>query len=148
MNLRTAKTKKKKLGSAEFPPAKDHHYDALSVGNVPVKGYRNRTNGYVLHAKVTGRGTRLRGNINNCGIIITKFKDRSKTYDGFMTGDIVVADVPKKYKHHGRIVGRIAIRKSGYFDITTINGEKYNVKSCFCRTLQKQDGYAYAYKAS
>lgn len=51
---------------------KDHHYDALCVGTVPDAGYTDRTHGYVLYAKAMGRGSRLRGHVNDCGIIITK----------------------------------------------------------------------------
>ena len=127
---------------------KDHHYDALSVGTVPAGGYRDRTGGYVLYARAMGRGSRLRGLINECGVIVTKFRDRSKTYEGFMTGDIVTADVPEKYKARGRHTGRITIRKSGYFLLLTTQGEKKTVRSCFCRVLQKQNGYAYHYGAA
>ncbi len=125
---------------------KDHHYDALSVGTVPADGYKDRTGQYVLYTKAQGRGSRLRGNINKCGIITVKFKDRTKTYKGFMTGDIVVADVPKQYKHSGHMVGRIAIRKTGNFDIHPLGGKRCNVSHKFCRTLQKESGYSYQYK--
>ena len=124
---------------------KDHHYDALSVGNVPEEGYTDKTNGYVLNVRAMGRGTRLLGNINDCGIIKTKFKERSKTYEGFMTGDIVTANVPEKYKYNGKMTGRIAIRKTGNFDIWTKEYGRCNVKSIFCRAVQKQDGYSYCY---
>lgn len=124
---------------------KDHHYDALCVGTVPEAGYKDLTHGYVLYAKAMGRGSRLRGNVNECGVITTKYYDRSKTYDGFMTGDIVTADIPKGYKAFGRFTGRITIRRSGHFAMQAINGRKLTVKACFCRTLQKQDGYSYRY---
>ncbi len=124
---------------------KDHHYDALSVGTVPGEGYIDRTNGYVLYIKAMGRGNRLRGNINKCGIIVTKYKDNAKTYKGFMTGDIVTANVPDNYKHHGRMYGRIAIRKTGNFDIKEPDKKKHNVKCDFCKVIQKADGYNYHY---
>ena len=62
-------------------------------------------------------------------------------------GDIVKANVPEKYKHHGKMTGRIAIRKTGNFDIWPIEGKRCNVKSCFCKSLQKKDGYSYKYTA-
>ncbi|MEW6448262.1 MAG: hypothetical protein AB1426_09260 [Bacillota bacterium] len=41
---------------------------------------------------------------------------RKKTHFSFMTGDLVLADVPKG-KYAGRWVGRVAVRASGYFDV-------------------------------
>lgn len=121
---------------------KDHHYDALCVGAVPEGGYRDRTNGWVLMTKATGRGSRFRGLTNSCGIITVKFRDRSKTCRGFMTGDIVRADVPKG-KHIGRHTGRITIRKSGTFALAGTDGVRRDV-NCRCMTvLQKADGYNY-----
>ena len=122
---------------------KEHHYDALCVGEIPEDGFVDRTNGYYLYAKATGRGTRLRGQINQCGVIIRKWMDRSKTAFGFQTGDLVVADVPKdtKYKYKGHFSGRVMIRKSGSFDIRTLSGELVTVNAKFCRLLQNNSGY-------
>ena len=127
---------------------KEHHYDALCVGTVPEKGYHDRTNGYYLYAKATGRGTRLRGAINQCGVIITKWTSRKKNFFGFQTGDIVVAEVPHKiprpYKYEGRFVGRVMVRASGSFDIRTTDGKLATVKAGFCRLLQANSGCAYS----
>ena len=57
---------------------KDHHYDALCVGEVPEGGYCDLTNGYVLTIEAVGRGTRFRGKINACGVIIQKLPPRPK----------------------------------------------------------------------
>lgn len=127
---------------------KDHHYDALCVGTVPEKGFHDRTNGYYLYAKAAGRGTRLRGALNKCGVIITKWVSRKKELFGFQTGDIVVAEVPHKtpkpYKYEGRFVGRVMVRASGSFDIKTTDGNLATVKACFCRLLQANSGYSYS----
>ena len=127
---------------------KEHHYDALCIGTVPEKGYHDRTNGYYLYAKATGRGTRLRGTLNKCGIIVTKWTSRKKNFFGFQTGDIVVAEVPHKtpkpYKHEGRFVGRVMVRASGSFDIRTTGGRLATVKAGFCRLLQANSGCAYS----
>lgn len=126
---------------------KDHHYDALCVGTVPEKGFHDRTNGYYLYAKAAGRGTRLRGALNKCGVIITKWTSRKKELFGFQTGDIVVAEVPHKtpkpYKYEGRFVGRVMVRASGSFDIKTTDGNLATVKTCFCRLLQANSGCHY-----
>ena len=110
---------------------------------IPEDGFVDWTHGYYLYAKATGRGTRLRGQLNGCGVIISKWKNRSKTAFGFQTGDLVVANVPKdtKYKYKGRFVGRVMIRKSGSFDIRTLSGELVTVNAKFCRLLQNNSGY-------
>lgn len=125
---------------------KDHHYDALCVGTVPEGGYKNRTNGYVLHAKATGRGTRLRGQINKCGIITVKYKKSPKRVFGFQTGDMVTADIPKgKYK--GRYTGKVMVRSSGYFDIK-VSGRRVVSSHSNCKIVQNFDGYEYRYEKS
>lgn len=124
---------------------KDHHYDALCVGSIPEEGFVDRTNGYVLMIEAKGRGSRLRGNINACGIIVTKYKNRNKTYKGFMSGDIVVANVPKG-KHTGRYVGRITIRNSGSFGLIDANKKRHDINCKYMTILQKTDGYSYHYE--
>ena len=126
---------------------KDHHYDALCVGKVPKNGYIDRTHGYYLDAKAMGRGSRLRGKINKCGIIVTKWYDRNKTVHGFQTGDIVCAEVPHRdkwpYKYEGRFVGRVMVRKTGSFDIRTVDNKRIAVRQEFCRLIQNNSGYQY-----
>lgn len=121
---------------------KDHHYDALCVGTVPDGGYKDLTNGYVLYVKAMGRGTRFRGKINKCGVIIKKLGKAHKKVFGFQNGDIVSADVPKgKYKGHH--VGRVMTRARGTFDIRTTDGELISSSYKYCRLLQHVDGYQY-----
>ena len=124
---------------------KDHHYDALSVGKIPKGGYRDRTNSYVLMVEAKGRGSRLRGNINACGVIVAKYKERSKTHNGFMSGDIVQADVPKG-KHKGVHVGRITIRHTGSFGLIDAEGVRHDINCKYMTVLQKEDGYSYHYE--
>ena len=121
---------------------KDHHYDALCVGSVPEDGYTDLTDGYCLYVKAMGRGTRFRGKMNSCGIIIKKLPPREKRVFGFMNGDVVRAEVPKgKYK--GVHVGRVMTRASGYFDIRTGSGDLVTANHKYCRILQYCDGYSY-----
>ena len=124
---------------------KDHHYDALCVGSVPEDGYTDRTNGYVLMVEAKGRGSRLRGNTNACGIIVTKYTNRSKTHKGFMSGDLVCADVPKG-KHAGRHTGRIAIRHRDSFILTGQDGVRHEINCKYMTITQRSDGYAYKYE--
>lgn len=123
---------------------KDHHYDALCVGTVPEEGYQDMTNGYCLYIKAIGRGTRFRGKINKCGIIIQKLEPRQKAVFGFMNGDIVTADVPKG-KYAGHHIGRVMTRASGSFDIRTMAGDLVTTGWKYCKRLQYGDGYSYKY---
>ena len=123
---------------------KDHHYDALCVGDVPKDGYKDLTNGCCLYIKAIGRGTRFRGKINSCGIIILKLKKSPKRKFGFQNGDIVVADVPKG-KYAGHHVGRVMTRANGYFDIRKTDGSLVTVSHKYCKILQRDNGYQYCY---
>ena len=124
---------------------KDHHFDALCVGNVPEGGFKDRTNGYVLMIQAKGRGSRLRGNINKCGIIVTKYTVRGKTCKGFMSGDIVKASVPKGV-HKGEYIGRITIRQTGIFGLIDTNEKRHDVNCKYMTIMQKADGYSYHYE--
>lgn len=133
---------KTKYNRTRFTLPKDHHYDALCVGTVPDNGYTDLTNGYCLYIKAMGRGTRFRGKINKCGIIIKKLPPRTKRVFGFMNGDIVKANVPKgKYK--GIHTGRVMTRASGSFDIRTGTKDLITANYKYCRILQYCDGYNY-----
>ena len=125
---------------------KDHHYDALCVGAVPEAGYKDLTNGYCFIAKAIGRGSRLRGQINKCGIITVKYPKGPKRRFGFQTGDIVRADVPKG-KYAGTHVGRVMTRASGYFDIRKSDAlVTTNYRNCII--LQHDNGFMNFYKKS
>ncbi len=124
---------------------KDHHYDALCVGTIPKEGFVDRTNGYALMIEAKGRGSRLRGNTNTCGIIVTKYRNRHKTHQGFMSGDIVEASAPKG-KHMGRYTGRITIRSSGNFGLVDTGGNRHDINCKYMTVLQKADGYSYHYE--
>lgn len=123
---------------------KDHHYDALCIGTVPDAGYKDLTSGYYLVAKAIGRGSRFRGKINACGIIVVKLHRGPKRRFGFQNGDIVRANVPKgKYK--GTHVGRVMTRASGYFDIRKTDGTLVSTSCKNCVSLQKDNGFLYNY---
>ena len=118
---------------------KDHHFDALCVGEVPDEfKYANQP---VLYIKAMGRGTRFRGNTNECGIITTKFYNRSKMVFGFQTGDIVKACIPKG-KYAGTYIGRITTRKSGSFYLVGAKTVPC-VNHKYCKLLQHGNGYNY-----
>jgi hypothetical protein len=68
---------------------------------------------------------------------------QAKTAFGFTTGDLVVAEVPSG-KEAGRHVGRVAIRKSGSFNIATLSGVVQGIHHHHVRLLQRADGYSYS----
>lgn len=67
---------------------------------------------------------------------------RQKQVQGFQTGDRVKAVVPKG-KKAGVHVGRVAVRKSGSFNIQTLAGAVQGISYKYCQLLQRADGYGY-----
>ena len=123
---------------------KDHHLDAMCMGAyVPEGGYKDAGQP-CLYITAKGRGSRFRGNVNSCGIITTKYKDRAKRFMGFQTGDIVRAVVPGG-RHEGRHAGRVTIRKRPSFRLRTTEGKVFDVNPRHLKLLQPADGYAYRY---
>ena len=67
----------------------------------------------------------------------------SKIVKGFQTGDIVKAIVTKG-KKIGTYLGKVAVRVSGNFNITTQIATIQGINYKYCKTIQKGDGYAYS----
>jgi len=67
---------------------------------------------------------------------------QGRVHFGFQTGDIVRAVVPTG-KKTGTHVGRVAVRRSGYFNITTKQGTVQGISYRCCTVLQRADGYLY-----
>ncbi len=68
---------------------------------------------------------------------------REKIHFNFQTGDIVKAIVTTG-KKVGNYVGRVAIRSTGSFNISTKNGLVQGVSHKFCKRIHSKDGYSYA----
>jgi len=66
-----------------------------------------------------------------------------KRIHGFATGDFVTACVLKG-KKAGTYVGRVAVRKSGSFNVTTAPGALQGISHKHVRLLQRADGYGYS----
>ncbi len=62
---------------------------------------------------------------------------------GFRTGDIVRAIVTAGTKV-GTYVGRVAVRTSGSFNVTTKQGTVQGIAARYCQALHRRDGYSYA----
>ena len=119
---------------------KTHALDALCVGNViEVKGWVKPA----LTIKCTGRGAYQRTRLTAKGGI-RGYLTRKKQHFGFQTGDMVKANVPKG-KKTGLHVGRVAVRKSGNFDVQTPQGVVQGISHKHCTVVQRADGYGYSF---
>jgi hypothetical protein len=117
--------------------SKTHALDAVCVGKVEqVQKWKRPT----MVITCRGRGSYQRTRVNASGFP-RGYLMRVKSVFGFQTGDLVKADVLKS-KFQGIHIGRVAVRKSGYFDIATSNG-KATVSYKYCRLVQRGDGYEY-----
>ena len=117
---------------------KTHALDAACVGNV--SELRN-TGAPALSIRCYGRGSHKRTRLTPHGFP-RGYLSPAKSHYGFRTGDIVTASVPSGV-HAGRHSGRVAVRKSGRFNIQTASGTTQGISKKHCRKLQPADGYAY-----
>ena len=89
----------------------------------------------------TGSGTRQMCRMDKYGFVRTGPK-QAKRVKGFQTGDIVRAEVLTG-KKVGTYVGRVAVRTTGSFNLTTKNGTVQGISHRFCTPLHRCDGYSY-----
>jgi len=122
---------------------KSHWTDAACVGtstpnSLNIIGYQP------LIIKAMGRGDRQMTKPDKYGFPRTSPKLRQKAFFGFQTGDIVKAIVTKG-KKTGTYIGRVAVRKTGNFNIKTKPDTIQGIGHKYCRHLHKSDGYAYSF---
>ena len=121
---------------------KTHWIDAAVVGKstpekLIIKGVKP------LLIKAVGHGSRQACRTDAYGFP-NRYVPREKIHFGFQTGDIVKA-VVKKGKKIGTYVGKVAIRSSGSFNISTKNGLVQGVSYKCCKRILAKDGYSYAF---
>ncbi|RCV87101.1 HNH endonuclease, partial [Vreelandella rituensis] len=117
---------------------KTHALDAACVGKFDtLKGWRVPTQ--VI--KAMGRGSYKRTRLDKFGFP-RGYLMRQKQVKGFQTGDRVRAIVPTG-KKAGTHTGRVAIRKTGSFNIQTEQGAVQGISWPYCTLLQRGDGYGY-----
>ena len=125
---------------ARFSIEKTHALDALCVGELAgVQPGSLKT----LAITASGRGDHCRTNWTKHGFPWS-YKMRPKLVAGFATLDRIKARVPAPLKTEGIHVGRVTVRKSKSFSITTHSGEVDGVNANYCHLMQRGDGYSYA----
>jgi len=132
-----------KYNRTQFGVPKTHAIDALCVGNMNgVVGLPTQT----LEIKSTGRGSYARTRSDKYGFPRLKLT-RQKQHFGFITGDIVKANVTKGRKA-GSYFGKVAVRSRGIFNINTSSGIVSDINHRDFTLLQRGNGYAYQSKAT
>ncbi|MGM0521280.1 MAG: RNA-guided endonuclease IscB, partial [Pseudomonadota bacterium] len=117
---------------------KTHALDAACVGAF------NTLNDWTvptLIIKATGRGSYQRTRLTQHGFPRGVLM-RQKQVHRFQTGDMVKAIVPTG-KKAGTHTGRVAVRKTGSFNIQTEQGAVQGISHKHCTVIQRGDGYGY-----
>lgn len=122
--------------------AKAHWLDAACVGTSTPEHLAFK---HVVPLQITanGHGSRQMCLMDRYGFVRTKPK-AARHVHGFQTGCIVRAVVPSGAKR-GTYSGRVAVRRTGSFNITTRQGTVQGISHRFCTLLQQCDGYSYGY---
>jgi 5-methylcytosine-specific restriction endonuclease McrA len=119
---------------------KTHWIDAANVGrSTPAALHVGQVRPLIITAH--GHGLRQMCRMDKFGFPRTSAK-QFKRIQGFTTGDLVRAVVPNG-KQAGTYVGRVAIRKSGYFNITTKGTTIQSISFRYCHRIHRNDGYSY-----
>jgi len=119
---------------------KMHWIDAACVGQstpiLNIKGVK------LLLITANGHGSRQSCRTDKYGFP-NRHVPREKIHFGFQTGDIAKAVVTAG-KKIGTYVGKVAIRSTGSFNISTQNGLIQGISHKFCKRIHAKDGYSYA----
>lgn len=130
-----------KFNRHTFDVPKEHWLDAICAGRVNGVHYPEGMG--ILQVRCTGRGSYQRTRVDKYGFP-RSYLTRQKRVHGFATGDMVKAVVPSG-KKAGTYRGRVAVRKSGSFNIQTPEGVIQGIGWRHCRLLSFNDGYGYAW---
>jgi hypothetical protein len=66
----------------------------------------------------------------------------TRVVEGFRTGDSIKA-VVLSGKKAGTHTGKVAVRTSGYFNVSTDAGVIQGISNKYCSLIHRADGYAY-----
>jgi len=128
---------------------KTHWLDAACVGETPTLEVLVQQ---PLLIKATGHGSRQKCRTDKYGFP-SRYVPESPFALGFQTGDIVKAVVTTG-KKIGSYVGRVAVRSTGSFNISTALGLIQGISHKYCKTVRlsahveaiyKKDGYGYGF---
>src|SRR5207302_10655533 len=89
----------------------------------------------------TGHGGREICRLDRLGFARSGAKQHQRV-EGFQTGGLVRAVVSRGTKQ-GTYVGKLAVRCSGYFNITTRQGVVQGIAHRYFRLIARSDGYSY-----
>ena len=119
---------------------KTHWLDAACVGkSTPTKLQITGVRPFLITAN--GHGCRQMCSMNKYGFPRTGPKE-AKFVKGFQTGDIVKAIVTNG-KKVGTYVGRVAVRATESFNITTAKETVQGISFKYCHAVHRMDGYSY-----
>ncbi|MCX7256600.1 MAG: RNA-guided endonuclease IscB [Polaromonas sp.] len=136
--VETASGGRTKFNRSQFNIPKTHALDSACVGELgSITDWHKPT----LCIKTMGRGSYQRTRLDKYGCV-RGYLTRSKSIQGFQTGDMVKAEVTKG-KKTGSYTGRVAVRASGNFNIQTSSGLVQGVSHRYCTVVQRGDGYGY-----
>jgi 5-methylcytosine-specific restriction endonuclease McrA len=99
-----------------------------------------------LCIKAVGQGSRQMCRMDRYGFPRTGPK-QARVVKGFQTGDIVRAVVTSGVKV-GTYVGKVAVRATGSFNVTTLERTVQGISHRFCTILHHCDGYSYHFSAT
>jgi len=131
---------KTKFNRTQQGLGKCHYLDAACVGDTPTLEVLTLQ---PLLIQCTGHGNRQMCGTNKYGFP-TRYRTNQKIHKGFQTGDIVKAVVTKG-KKIGCYLGRVLVRASGRFDISTNAGRVAGISHKYCFHIHKKDGYQYSF---
>ena len=131
-----------KFNRREQELEKCHYLDAACVGNTPKLEILTSL---PLLIKCAGHGNRQMCGTNKYGFP-TRHRTNQKIHKGFQTGDIVQAIVTKG-KKIGTYLGRVLVRASGSFDISTTSGRVTGISHKYCSFIHRKDGYQYSFSS-
>ncbi len=114
---------------------KTHFFDAACVGDTPnISVLANQP----LNIKATGHGSRQMCRTDKLGFP-SRYVPRFKFVKGFQTGDIVKAVVTSG-KKIGTYTGRVAVRSSGSFNVSSAQGLIQGINHKYCFSIHQKDG--------
>jgi 5-methylcytosine-specific restriction endonuclease McrA len=118
---------------------KAHWIDAACIGESGEHVRLNLTMA-AFQVKATGHGSRQMCRMGKFGFPRTSAKT-NRVAQGFRTGDIVKAVVPYGNKT-GTYAGKVAVRTSGNFNVSTGTGVIQGISHKYCSVIHRADGYS------